>query len=127
MTRRRIQRINSLLKEVIAETVRHDLKNVPVPELITVTAVDTSNDIRHAKVYISLIEDDKKKKDDTIELLNKVAGVIAAISSKKVVLRYFPELIFKIDDSIENFMQIDDLLRKIDPNKTDEKEQLPEE
>ncbi len=120
MSRRRIERVNSLLKEVIAETVRQDLKNVPVPILITVTEVDTSSDLRHAKVYISLIEDDQKKKEETIDLLNKVSGVIAAISSKKVVLRYFPQLVFKIDESIENFMQIDSLLKKIENEKVSE-------
>lgn len=120
MARRRIERVNSLLKEVISESIRKDLKNVPIPDLITVTEVETSNDLRHAKVYISLIEDDPKKKEEVIVLLNKSAKAIAALSSKKVVLRYFPQLIFKIDESLDNFLQIDSLLKKIEQDKVSE-------
>ena len=119
---RRIERVNSLLREVISETIRHDLKNIPIPDLITITAVETSNDLRHAKVFISLIEGDKKKKEEIIDVLTNAAGTIGAISAKKVVLRYFPQLSFKLDESIENFMQIDTLLKKIEQDKIQSKE-----
>ena len=118
MTKRRVERVNSLLKEVISETIQRDLKNIPVPQLITITAVDVSGDLRHAKVFISIIENDPKKKKAAIDLLNTHSGIIAVLSSKKVVLRYFPELTFKLDESIDNYMQIDALLRKIEPEKT---------
>ncbi len=117
---RRIERVNSLLREVISETITKDLKYIPVPELITITAVETTNDLRHAKVYISLIQADQKTKEETIAILNNAAGTIGAISSKKVVLRYFPQLTFKIDDSIENFMQIEKLLKQIEKDKAEE-------
>ncbi len=117
MTSRRIERVNSLLREVISETITQDLKNIPIPELITVTAVETTSDLRHAKVFISLIQADTKMKEETIAMLTAAAGAIGAISSKKVVMRYFPQLTFKIDESIENFMQIDKLLKQIEKDK----------
>ena len=116
---RRIERVNSLLREVISETITRDLKNIPVPELITVTAVETTNDLRHAKVYISLIQADQKIKEETIAVLTQAAGTIGAISSKKVAMRYFPQLTFKLDESIENFMQIDNLLKQIEKDKAE--------
>lgn len=111
---RRIEKVNSLLKEVISEVIRRDIKNPFLTNLITVTEVDVSKDLRFAKVYISLIETDPAKRAEIIETLQKSAGIIAVLSSKKVILRYFPSLTFKLDDSLDKFMHIDSLLKKID-------------
>jgi len=111
MKPRRIERINSLLKEVLSEVILHDLKHRNVPELITVTNVDTSNDLTSAKVFVSLIEGNAEKKEATISM----ASYIALLASKKVTLRYFPALTFKIDDSMDKYMKIDSILRKINP------------
>ncbi|MBM3193730.1 MAG: 30S ribosome-binding factor RbfA [Chlamydiae bacterium] len=115
MKPRRIERINSLLKEVLSEVILHDLKHRNVPELITVTNVDTSNDLTSAKVFVSLIEGNAEKKEATISMLQKMASYIALLASKKVTLRYFPALTFKIDDSMDKYMKIDSILRKINP------------
>ena len=113
MKPRRIEKINSLLKEVLSEVILHDLKHRNIPELITVTAVDTSNDLTSAKVFVSLIENNPEKKEKTISILQKMASYIALLASKKITIRYFPVLTFKIDDSIEKYMKIDSLLKKI--------------
>ncbi len=107
---RRIERVNSLLKEVIAEVIRRDVKNPHIPELITVTSVSTTKDLRLAKVYISVIEGDR---DAALAHLNQSAGFIAVTASKKITLRFFPELTFYIDDSVDKQMRIDSVLSKI--------------
>ena len=112
---RRIQKINSLLKEVISYVIRLDLKNYSIPELLTVTEVDTSKDLQHAKVYVSLINATPDEENNLIEELQKCASSIAYISSKKVIMRYFPKLTFRIDNSLDEYMKIDNLLKK---NKT---------
>lgn len=114
---RRIERVNSLLKEVISEVIRQDLKHCSLPDLITVTGVDTSKDLKHAKVYISLIENDLKRRENVVALLQKHAGQITMIASKKVTMRYFPALVFKLDDSLDKYMHIDSLLRQIENEK----------
>lgn len=117
MTTRRIEKVNSLLKQVISEVIRQDVKNHSLAtDLISVTAVDTSKDLRYAKVYISLIETNPAKREAIIDALQKSAGLIAVLSSKKVVLRYFPALTFKLDDSLDKYMHIDSLLKKIGKN-----------
>ena len=62
MKPRRIQRVNSLLKEVLSEVIMHDIKHRNIPELITITEVDTAADLTSAKVFISLIADSRQKK-----------------------------------------------------------------
>ena len=61
-TKQRVDRLNSLLKEVISEVIRKEVQHPDINEFITVTRVDITKDLRHAKVYISIIGTDDKKK-----------------------------------------------------------------
>lgn len=112
MSGNRVVRLNSLLKEVISEVIRTDVRNPHVSPLVTVTRVDITKDLHHAKVLISVIGTDEEKAE-SLKALNTAAGFIAVNSSKKVTMRYFPELHFKLDDSVDKHMRIEDLLTKI--------------
>ncbi len=112
MVKNRIARLNSLLKEVISEVIHNDVRNPHVNKFVTVTSVDITNDLQHAKVYISIIGTPAEK-EETIKALQSGAGFIAILSSKKVVMRFFPTLTFKLDTSVEQQMRIDELLHKI--------------
>ena len=110
--RKRIKRLNSLLKEVLSEVIRKDVKDPRLAPLLTVTSVNITNDLHHAKVYISIIGDDKERRE-TIEALQSAAGFIGVNASKKVTMRYFPTLTFKLDTTVDEQMRIDNLLDKI--------------
>lgn len=112
MAKKRTLRLNSLLKEVISEVIHKDVRDPRLASFTTVTGVDITRDLQHAKVYISVIGTPEQKKE-CIEALQSAAGFIAISSSKKVVIRYFPSLTFKLDDSVEKHAAIDDLLGKI--------------
>lgn len=112
MTIQRTDRLNSLLKEVISEVIKREVRNPHISELVTVTRVQITKDLHHAKVYVSVIGTEQEKKA-TLEALTSAAGFIAVHSSHKVVMRYFPELSFKLDDSVDKHMRIEELLGKI--------------
>lgn len=112
MAKQRIDRLNSLLKEVITEVIRRDVHNPLVNEFVTVSRVDISKDLRHAKVYISMIGTETEK-SSTIEALRSAAGFISVTASKKVVMRFFPSLTFRIDDTVDKHMRIEELLKEI--------------
>lgn len=112
MAIQRTDRLNSNLKEVISEVIRRDVRNPHVSELLTITRVDITKDLHFAKVYVSIIGD-AKTKEETLHALQTAAGFIATVASKKVVMRYFPELTFILDDSVEKHMRIEDLLGKL--------------
>lgn len=112
MPKQRTDRLNSLLKEVISDVIRKDVRNPHVNELMTVTRVEITKDLRHAKVFISVIGSEAEK-EKTVRALQTAAGFIAVTSSKKVVMRYFPELTFKLDDSVDKHMRIEKLLGEI--------------
>jgi ribosome-binding factor A len=112
MPKQRTPRLNSLLKEVISDVIRKEVRNPHVNELLTVTRVDITKDLHYAKVYISVIGSETEEQE-TLQALQSAAGFIAVNSSKKVVMRYFPALTFKLDDSVQKHMRIEELLKNI--------------
>jgi ribosome-binding factor A len=112
MAKQRVDRLNSLLKEVISEVIRKDVHNPHVAQLLTVTRVDITKDLHYAKVYVSVIGSEQEKAE-TLAALNSAAGFIAVNASQKVVMRYFPALTFKLDDSVDKQMRIEKLLSQI--------------
>ena len=123
MKQRRTDRLNSLLREVISEVIHREVRNPHLPEFVTVTHVEITNDLRFAKVYISVIGDEQKKKQ-ALEALSSAAGFIASHASKKIVIRYFPDLTFYLDDTVDRQMRIEELLSKI--HEEQEHRTLPE-
>lgn len=109
---KRTERLNSLLKEVISEVIRADVRNPNVAEFTTVTSVDISKDLHHAKVYISVIGTEVERKQ-TVDALESAAGFIGIHAAKKVVMRHFPTLTFRLDTSVDKQLKIDSLLKKI--------------
>jgi len=122
---RRTDRLNSLLKEVITEVIRKDVKNPQVCELSTITRVDISRDLHHAKVYVSIIGTDEQK-ILTLEALESAAGFIAVKSSKKVVMHHFPELTFRLDNSVDKHIKIQKLLAEIQEERRSRSEEALE-
>jgi len=112
MVKQRVDRLNSLLKEVIAEVVMRDVHNPKVSTLVTIKKVDITKDLHHAKVYISLVGSESEKKQ-TLKALQSAAGFISSQAAKKVVMRYFPQLTFHLDDTLEDELRIHNLLEKI--------------
>ncbi len=121
---RRTERLNSLLKEVISQVIRSKVKHPAVDDFVSLTRVDITKDLHYAKVYVSVIGDEKKKKE-TLEGLNSAAGFIAVNASKEVVMHHFPELRFILDDSVEKHARIEELIERIHEEENERKEQHP--
>ena len=113
MQTRRIQRVNSLLREVIAEVIQRELKNPNLPSFVSISRVEVSRDLQHAKIFVSVIGEDAIKAK-AVRILKSSAGFIASSASKKVRLRYFPELVFILDDTVDKQMKINDLISSIE-------------
>ncbi|NGX45913.1 MAG: Ribosome-binding factor A [Chlamydiae bacterium] len=112
MQGKRVKRLNSLLKEVIAEVISKDVNDPRLAQFVSVTEVDITKDLHHAKVYISVLGMEKERRE-TIEALDSASGFIAVNASKKVTMRYFPALTFKLDTSVDKHILIDNLLEDI--------------
>lgn len=107
---KRSQRVGDLLKEEIADIVIHRLKD-PRIGFITITEVDVTDDIKIARVYVSILKDEEKK--TTIEILNSAKSFIRSELSKRLRMKFIPSIEFRLDTSIEYGTKIDKLLKEI--------------
>ncbi len=107
---KRSQRVGDLLRKEIADIVIYRLKD-PRIGFITVTGVDVTDDIKNAKVYVSILKDEDK--ETTLEILNSAKSFIRSELSKRLRMRSIPSLDFRLDTSIEYGSRIDKLLREI--------------
>ncbi|HHU64314.1 MAG TPA: 30S ribosome-binding factor RbfA [Clostridiales bacterium] len=108
----RINRLNEELKREISEIIHKSVKDPRIPDFVSVTRVETSKDMKHAKVYISVLDNNADTKD-LEAALKSATGFIKKEIAKGVKMRFIPELQFIMDHSIEYGMRmaklIDDL------------------
>lgn len=106
----RIERVNTLLRREISELIQQELRDPRLTEFITVTEVDTSLDLKYAKVYVSSISG-QQDEEKIMGVLKSASGFLRTALANKIRLRYTPELHFIWDNSIEHG---DHILRLID-------------
>ena len=104
---RRTIRVDELLKQELAGIIR-DMKD-PRVGFTTVMDVRTSPDLRHARVYVSVLGDEEDKQA-TVAVLQRARGFLRARLGRDVTLKYLPELHFEIDRTLEQAARIDALL-----------------
>jgi len=106
----RIDKINEEVRREVANVIR-ELKDTRIPLMTSVVAVNVTNDLRYAKVYVSVMGDSETQKR-AMDGLKSAAGFVRREMGKRVDLRYTPEFIFELDHSIEHGAHIDELLKK---------------
>ena len=99
MTRRTL-RVNELLRREISQLLFHQIKDPRLTGLLSVTQVDTSTDLRYAKVYVSVLGE-YASKERVLQGLRSASGFIRKEMRLHLVLRHIPELKFELDESME--------------------------
>jgi ribosome-binding factor A len=96
----RISRVQNVIKQELAQIIDHELDNPNLPEFITVYNVKVTTDLRHANVEITFMDDTTPEViKQTIEELNKAAGFIRRLLTKRVELKRHPDLHFAYNGS----------------------------
>ncbi|QIK70079.1 30S ribosome-binding factor RbfA [Erysipelothrix sp. HDW6C] len=104
------ERVESIIKRELAPIILNRL-NDPSLSFVSVTDVEVTNDFSFATIYVSFLEE--KNKVPGMEALNRAKGILRSEVSKALSIRRTPELIFKLDESIEYGNHIATLLEKI--------------
>jgi ribosome-binding factor A len=107
-----MRRINEVLREVIGSAVATELSD-PRIGFVTVTSVETSPDLRTAKVYVSVLGDEDAR-EATLGALRSSHGVIQAKIAAETRMKRTPTLRFDYDDTVERGMRISRLLEEGD-------------
>ena len=129
MASNRIGRINEEIQRELAEQIRF-LKDPRVSQvgMVSIIRVDTTGDLRYARVWISVL--DKNQEKDVMRGLKSAAGFLRRELGRKLQLRYTPELQFIADDSISQGAHILEVLRdptRVKPENPDNTAVLDEE
>ncbi len=109
----RSDRLNSELKKEIYEIIARKLKNPLITEMFSILAVDCTNDLSYAKVYVSVFSTDKEKSKTTFEAIKSDAKKIRFELAKVIRARTVPELNFVLDGSMEYGDKMDKLFKKL--------------
>lgn len=104
---KRILRINDEILREIAEILRTEMNDPRISSMTTVTKVDTTNDLKFAKVYVSIFSDNKEEVMDGIV---NASGYIRKLIAKNINLRNTPMLTFILDDSLDNVFRMNKLI-----------------
>lgn len=107
----RMLKINSEIQKAISEIITYELKNPHIFGIISVTKVDTTNDLDTCKVYVSILSD--KNQDEIFAQIQHSAGFIRKTLASKVLLRKIPYLTFILDKTNEYGQNIEQILTKI--------------
>lgn len=117
MNRKRINRISEEVRKIVSELLTRGLKDPRISSMTSITKVEVTGDLRYANIFVSVLGD-KSVKEETLEGLESAKGFIRKEIGSKMDLRYVPEPIFHLDESIEQGIYISKLIDKV--NKVDE-------
>ena len=113
MQGKRLERVNQLIKEEVSAVLQRELKD-PRLGFVTVTDVETAKDLRVAKVFVSVLGDDKQW-TASMAALTSARGFIRSWLRQNLDLRVVPDLDFRADRSMEHAAKIQSLLKKVEP------------
>ncbi|WP_347359581.1 30S ribosome-binding factor RbfA [Bdellovibrio sp.] len=109
---RRVARVEREIQATIAQFLIRGFK-VPLPGLVTVASVKMPADLRAAKVYISVLGDEKQQ-DEALDLLQERAFEIQNYIGKELKMRYCPKLTFYLDHATEQVLKVEKILHELE-------------
>src|SRR5436309_10128712 len=107
----RMRRVDEAVRAVLSDAIAKDLKD-PRIGFVTVTGVKTSPDLRHARVYVSVLGDDPVR-EATLDGLRSAHGFLQGRLADELTLKRTPTLAFEYDESIDRGMRITELLDEL--------------
>ena len=109
----RIRRVDGAVRAVLGDAISKGLQD-PRVGFVTVTQVKTSPDLRHARVYVSVLGSEDEQAS-TLEGLRSAQGYLQARVAAELRLKHTPTLTFELDDTVDRAMRITGILDSIEP------------
>lgn len=121
---RRTDRLNEQLRQEVSLLLRGEVRD-PRVGLVTITAVESSPELDHAKIYFTLLGDEAEKEEALVGL-RSAASFLRRELGKRLHMRRIPELHFEVDRVLEQAGRIEDLLRQVRPEEEPGVEEEPD-
>jgi len=113
MSSRRVQKVAEAIREVVSMAILAELKDPRVQD-VTVTYVEVSGDLRHAKVHVSVMGDDAKQQL-SLRGLQSAAGFLQSRCANRIDTRYTPRIAFVLDQGVKKSIEISQILARVLP------------
>lgn len=117
MSSARPGRVQEALRQEISKILQNEIRD-PRLGFLTITSVELTRDLRFARVYFSVLGEEKEKRL-ALKGLNSARGHIKGLLGDRIKLRYMPDIEFKIDESYEHTKKIYDILDRIKKERRD--------
>ena len=111
MSYQRIDRISEQVRREVDRIIREDLSDPRIQGTYSVTRADVTRDLRYAKIYVSILEEENRK--PMMAALKKAAGFVRHQLGKQMIIRYAPEILFELDNNIEYGIHIASVLKQV--------------
>ena len=118
MSNTKLERLESQIRKEISNILQNEVKNSKFG-FVTVTDVEVTNDYSFATVLVSFLNTKELSGIDRLEEINRVKGFVRSQLARRLSIRKTPDIIFKIDDSIDQGNRIDEIIAKINKDKND--------
>src|SRR3954447_24683029 len=113
MSGSRMRRVDEAVRAVLSDVITQEIKD-PRVGFVTVTAVKTSPDLRHARVYVSVLGDEEVRSDSLLGL-NSAHGFLQKRVASELRLKHTPTLAFVYDDTTDRGMRLTEILGEHEP------------
>jgi ribosome-binding factor A len=118
MSGSRMRRVDEAVRAVLSDVITKELKD-PRVGFVTVTAVKTSPDLRHARVYVSVLGDEETRAESLVGL-QSAGGYLQKRVAGELRLKHTPTIEFAYDDTLDTGLRIGELLNEIDDERDDD-------
>ena len=108
----REKRLAEEIKKIVSNIIGNELRDPRVSSMTSIVEVYLTRDLRYVNIYVSILGNSKEK-EETMEGLTRASGFIRREIGKKIRARYTPEVIFKLDDSIERGIHMYNIITKV--------------
>lgn len=107
----RPERIAEAIKKEVADLIRNEIKD-PRVGFVTITGVEVTRDLSYGKIFVSVLGPEEQRKE-SLAALQKAAGYLRSEVGRRIKVRHAPELIFKLDTSLDHGTRIMELLHEV--------------
>ncbi|MCW8398891.1 30S ribosome-binding factor RbfA [Legionella sp. PATHC038] len=116
---KRTDRVAEMIQRKLAQIIPMEVKDPRLTGFVTISAVKVAADLGHAKVYFTVLNDDKKM---VTAILNAAASYLRSALARSITLRTVPQLHFVYDESIEYGQRLSRLIDEVNPPTSEDNE-----
>jgi ribosome-binding factor A len=106
----RMRRVDEAVREVLSDAIAKEVKD-PRVGFVTVTAVNTSRDLRHARVYVSVLGDEQERAA-SLAGLRSAHGYLQGVIATELALKHTPTLVFEYDETVARAARLTELIER---------------